>query len=49
VAGWFPGAALADGFGIALGAPGDALPALAILAAWGVGAVAVTVRTFRWE
>jgi ABC-2 type transport system permease protein len=49
VAGWFPGAALAQGFGIALGAPGDALPATAILVAWGLAAVGVATMTFRWE
>jgi ABC-2 type transport system permease protein len=49
VAGWFPGAALAQGFGIAFGAPGDALPATAILVAWGLAAVGVATRTFRWE
>ncbi len=49
LAGWFPGAALAQGFGIALGASGDALPATAILAAWGLAAVALATRTFRWE
>lgn len=49
VAGWFPGAALADGFRIALGGVGDPLSDTAILAAWGIGAVVLSVRTFRWE
>ena len=49
IAGWLPGAALAQGFGIALGASGDALPAMAILAAWGFAAVGLATRTFRWE
>jgi ABC-2 type transport system permease protein len=44
-----PAAALADTFRIALGSGGDALGPVAILAAWGVGFVALTVRTFRWE
>lgn len=48
-AGWFPGAALADGFRIALGAGRDPLADMAVLAAWGIGALALTVRTFRWE
>jgi ABC-2 type transport system permease protein len=49
VAGILPAAALADAFRVALGSGGDAETALALLAAWGVGAVALTVRTFRWE
>lgn len=44
-----PAAALADTFRVALGSGGDATAPLAILAAWGVGAVVLTVRTFRWE
>ncbi len=49
ISGWFPGAALADGFRIALGAPGDPLVAMTILAVWGIAAVAFAIRTFRWE
>ena len=49
ISGWFPGAALAEGFGIALGAPGDPTLAFVILAVWGIGAVGLTIRTFRWE
>ena len=44
-----PAAALADTFRVALGSGGDAVGPVAILAAWGIGFVALTVRTFRWE
>ena len=44
-----PAAPLADLFRVALGSGGDAAAPVAILVAWGVGAVALTVRTFRWE
>jgi ABC-2 type transport system permease protein len=49
VAGWLPAAALSDAFRVALGPGGDALRPLAILLAWGGGAVALAIRTFRWE
>jgi len=49
VARMLPAAALADTFRVALGSGGDAATPLAILITWGVGAVALTVRTFRWE
>jgi ABC-2 type transport system permease protein len=49
IAAWFPGAALAEGFRLALGAPGDPLVATAILAVWGIAAVRLAARTFRWE
>lgn len=49
VAAWFPGAALAEGFGIALGGSGDALAAMGILAAWGIATAGFAIRTFRWE
>ena len=49
VASVLPAAALADTFRVALGSGGDAAAPLAILVAWGLGAVALTVRTFRWE
>lgn len=49
VAGLLPAAALSDAFRAALGSGGDAVPPLAILAGWGVGAIALAVRTFRWE
>jgi ABC-2 type transport system permease protein len=44
-----PGAALSETFGIAVGGDGDALRSLAILVAWGFGAIAGAARTFRWE
>ena len=47
---FLPAAALADAFRIALGSgDGDAGRSLLILGAWGVGAVVLAVRTFRWE
>jgi len=49
VAGVLPGAALSGAVGIALGAGGDAIRPLAILAAWGLGSVLLAARTFRWE
>jgi ABC-2 type transport system permease protein len=49
LAGLLPAAALADAFRVALGAGGDAVRPLVILAVWGTGAVVVAVRTFRWE
>jgi ABC-2 type transport system permease protein len=50
LAAYLPAAALADAFRVALGS-GDADPTrcLAVVAAWGIGAVALAVRTFRWE
>ena len=48
-AAWFPGAALADGLRIAFGAGGNPLPPVAILSVWSVAALALAVRTFRWE
>jgi ABC-2 type transport system permease protein len=50
VAGLLPAAALADVFRAAL-VSGDIAIAgpVAILVAWGVGAVALAARTFRWE
>jgi ABC-2 type transport system permease protein len=44
-----PAAALADTFRVALGSGGDALGPIAILVAWGVATVTLTIRTFRWE
>lgn len=44
-----PAAALSEGFRIALGSTGDAVPPLVNLAAWGAGAVTLASRTFRWE
>jgi ABC-2 type transport system permease protein len=49
VAGILPAAALAETFRVALGSGGDASTAIAILTGWGFAAVALTVRTFRWE
>ena len=45
-----PAAALADAFRVALGSgDGDLGRSIAVLAIWGVAAVALAVRTFRWE
>jgi ABC-2 type transport system permease protein len=47
-----PAAALADALRVAFGstpAPPDAGGSLALLALWGIGAVALAARTFRWE
>ena len=44
-----PAAALSDALRVALGSSGSAAGPLAVLAAWGVGATAVAVATFRWE
>lgn len=45
-----PAAALSDAFRVALGSgDGDAGRSLLILGAWGLGAAALAVRTFRWE
>ena len=45
-----PAAALADALRVALGASADDLTRpVVILLAWGVGAIAVAVRAFRWD
>ncbi len=49
LAGILPAAALADAFRVALGSGGDAARSLVILAAWGIAAVVLAARTFRWE
>jgi ABC-2 type transport system permease protein len=51
LAGLLPAAALADLFRVALGSGGavDVDRALATLLIWGVGAVVLALRTFRWE
>ena len=52
IAGALPAAPLADALRVALGAspaPPDAAGSLALLAIWGVGAVVLAARTFRWE
>ena len=51
VASLLPAATLADAFRAALGS-GDAVDvgrALATLLVWGIGAIALALRTFRWE
>jgi ABC-2 type transport system permease protein len=50
LAGILPAAALADAFRVALGSgDGEAIRPLLTLAAWGIGAVVLASRTFRWE
>ena len=50
LAGVLPAAALSDAFRAALGSGSDDVArSFAILAAWAVGAVTLTARTFRWE
>jgi len=49
VAAILPAAALADAFRVGLGAGGDALGPLLVVAAWGIAAVVLATRTFRWE
>ena len=52
IAGALPAAPLADALRVALGAspaPADAAGSLGLLAIWGVGAVVLAARTFRWE
>ncbi len=50
LAGVLPATALSDAFRVALGSSdGNATGSLFILAAWGLGAVALAARTFRWE
>lgn len=52
IAGALPAAPLADALRVALGAspaPPEAAGSLALLAIWGVGAVVLAARTFRWE
>jgi ABC-2 type transport system permease protein len=44
-----PAAALSDALRVALGGGGDATGSLAVLAVWGIGAVLIATRTFRWE
>lgn len=44
-----PASALADLFRAALGAPIDVLGPVIVLGAWGLGAAALAIRTFRWE
>jgi ABC-2 type transport system permease protein len=49
IADLLPAAALSAALRIGFGEAGDIWPPLALLAAWAVGLVALTVRTFRWE
>jgi ABC-2 type transport system permease protein len=52
IAGALPAAALSDALRVALGsspAPPDATGPLALLLIWGVAAVLLAARTFRWE
>jgi ABC-2 type transport system permease protein len=50
IAGLLPAAALADLFRAALGSGEANLPrSLVILAAWGIGAVGLAARSFRWD
>jgi ABC-2 type transport system permease protein len=51
LAGLLPAAALADLFRVALGSADaiDVARAVATLLIWGVGAVVLALRTFRWE
>jgi ABC-2 type transport system permease protein len=44
-----PAAALADAFRAALGSASVTAGPLVLLAAWGIGAALLAVRTFRWE
>jgi len=45
-----PASALSDALRIGLGwQVGSAVPPLALLAAWGIGATLIAARTFRWE
>ena len=44
-----PASALAGAARAALGNPAEAVPALALLAAWAAGATGLAARTFRWE
>ena len=52
IAGALPAAALSDALRVALGsspAPPDAIGSLVLLAIWGVAAILLAARTFRWE
>jgi ABC-2 type transport system permease protein len=49
VANLLPAAALAELLRVALGQPGSIMPAGLVLLVWGVGAVVLASRWFRWE
>lgn len=44
-----PAAALSEALRVAFGEPGDLTRAIVVLGAWGLGAILLTVRTFRWD
>lgn len=44
-----PVGALAEAFGAAMGGATGSQASLAVVAAWGLGAAALTIRTFRWD
>jgi ABC-2 type transport system permease protein len=44
-----PASALTEALRVSLGGGGDPAQPLAILAAWGLGAIALAARTFRWD
>jgi len=44
-----PASALADLFRAALGSATEVVRPILVLAAWGIGAAGLTIRTFRWE
>jgi ABC-2 type transport system permease protein len=49
VAAALPAAALSDAVRVALGAAGDPMGSLVLLAGWGIGTVGLAVATFKWE
>jgi len=49
VADVLPFAALADALRVSLGDHGNARVSLVVVAAWGAGAIAAAIRTFRWD
>jgi len=44
-----PASALADTFRVALSGTGDVVEPIAVLLAWGLAAVGLSVRFFHWE
>jgi ABC-2 type transport system permease protein len=49
LAGLLPGAALSTVMAIALGGDGDVALPIATLSIWGIGAIVLALRTFRWD
>ncbi|CAN5499953.1 hypothetical protein BH20CHL7_BH20CHL7_00890 [soil metagenome] len=49
VADLLPAAALSSALRVAFGDAGDVIAPVAVLAAWGIGAIALAVRMFRWD